>query len=128
MAFDLDLAMGRLFPGGADYTPSTTRDAIAFWRDARPQPTPQELQAASDAALADIAASAQPDRDDTAALRARLALITSDRATLQADVTALPAATLAGVKQALANTDAALVRVQNAVLELARILNRRGIG
>ena len=57
MAFDLDLAVERLLPG-AMFLPNTGRTAIQEWRDPRTQPTPAELQAASDVALAEIAATA----------------------------------------------------------------------
>jgi len=69
MAFDLDLAIERLAPG-AEYLPNTGRTAIAQWRDNRPQPTSAQLQAASDAALAAIAAANQVSETERAQLRA----------------------------------------------------------
>lgn len=69
MALDLALAIERLRPG-ARYLQSTDGQSIVEWRDPRVQPTTVELQTASDAALAELAAAKSADSNERAALRA----------------------------------------------------------
>lgn len=68
---DLAIAIDRLRPG-ATYLPNTERTAIVEWRDARPQPTAAELQAAYNAWLAE---EQQAEAARTAAQTARLTAI-----------------------------------------------------